>query len=814
MCENHFNKSVMLPMILTAVFLLSLSSLAFEVLLTRVFSISQWNHLSFMVISIALFGFAAAGTFLSLMDTFKKDWEQRLSASGPVKIFIILYTITAIGSFIFLNGIPLDYFKLPLEPVQIFYLLTAYLVLALPFFFAGLVISLAYAFIPERTGLVYFASMAGSACGAILPVPFLPLLGEGRFIIFAALIPLIIIPFQSPPANKIHMMTKLMPRGKRFALQASVLFILVISGLIVLMGGSTGINVTPSPYKDLSRILKFPDTRIFKTVTGLRGKFDNVQSPYIRFAPGLSLKFKGTLPEQEAIYKDGDTPFFIYKPHRQTDEWFSKFTLPYAGYMLARNPEHILLIQDGGGSGIPCVMASGARNITIVEQNPQIAQMVRKHYNIPVVNQNPKAFLARSDTHYDIIHIENWGSSLPGSDALTQGYLFTTESFSEYLNHLTENGILIMARKLLLPPADCVRLWAEAYESLRSLEFKNPEQHIAVLRNWSTFTLIVSVKPFNDMTALKDFAQNMNFDLVFLPGITKEMVNRFNRFDAPYYFSELNRLAEAYRSKTEKAYFETYPLDVAPQSDSRPFPGRFLKWSKLKALYKMTGSRFYSLFMSGELVVCVVFLQALVIAIFLLIVPVLTIKKQDKKPNISHMLYFLAVGTGFMFVELFFIKKYILIFGDPVISFTVVLTGILIFSGLGGYCSQRIGPGGLRNVLIALIAVLVLVFLGLDSMIRGILGFSKILQYALAILLLILPCFLVGFPFPLGMRYLLNRPAQRAYAWTANGCASVLASVLSAQIALSLGIPIIILFAAAAYLLAFLISNTKTIGQK
>ena len=799
-------------MTLASVFLLSLSSLALEVLLTRVFSISQWNHLSFMVISIALFGFAAAGTFLNIIDTRKKDWEKRLSSSGPVKFFIILYTVTAIGSFMVLNRIPLDYFRLPLEPVQIFYLFTAYLLLSLPFFFAGLVISLAYAFIPEKTGFVYFASMAGSACGAIIPVPFLPLLGEGRFIILAALIPLIILPFERPPANKIHTKTKTTSRGKRFALQASGLFIVIIAGLLVSMGDGIGIKVNPSPYKDLSRVLKFPDTRIFETVTGLRGRFDSVQSPYIRFAPGLSLKFKDILPKQWAIYKDGDTPFFGYKLQLQKDEWFSRFTLPYAGYMLAPNPEHILLIQDGGGSGIPCAMACGACNITIVEQKPQIAHMVRKNYNIPVVNQNPRAFMARSDNHYDIIHIENWGSSLPGSDALTQGYLFTTSSFSVYLNHLTENGILIMARKLLLPPADSIRLWAGAYESLRSLEFENPEQHIAVLRNWSTFTLIVSVKPFNDMAVLKDFAQNMNFDLVFLPDITKEMVNRFNIFDAPYYFFEINRLAEAYRSGTEKAYFETYPLDVAPQSDSRPFPGRFLKWSKLKALYKMTGSRFYSLFMSGELVVYVVFLQALVIAIFLLMLPVFTIKKQDKKSNISHILYFLAVGAGFMFVELFFIKKYIFIFGDPVISFTMVLTGVLVFSGLGGYCSQRIGPGGLRYVLIALIAVLIFIFLGLDPMIHRILGLSKILQYTLATLLLILPGFLVGLPFPLGMRYLLNRPAQRAYAWTANGCASVLTSIISAQIALSLGIPIIILCAAAAYLVAFFISNTKTIG--
>jgi hypothetical protein len=799
-------------MILTAVFLLSLSSLALEVLLTRVFSISQWNHLSFMVISIALFGFAAAGTFLNIMDTRKKDWEKRLSAGGPVKIFIILYTVTAMGSFMVLNQIPLDYFRLPLEPVQIFYLLTAYLLLSLPFFFAGLVISLAYAFIPEKSGFVYFASMAGSACGAIIPFPFLPLLGEGRFIVLTALIPLIIVLFEKPPTNNIPAVTKNIPRGKRFALQASVLLIVLIAGLIVSMGNSIGIKVNPSPYKDLSRVLQFPDTRIFETVTGLRGRFDSVQSPYIRFAPGLSLKFKGILPEQWAIYKDGDTPFFIYKLQLQKEEGFSRFTLPYAGYMLVPNPEHILLIQDGGGSAIPCAMASGAPNITVVEQKPKIAHIVRNRYNIPVVNQTPRAFMAQSGKHYDIIHIENWGSSLPGSDALTQGYLFTTESFSEYLTHLTENGILILARKLLLPPADSIRLWAVAYESLKSLEFKNPERHIAVLRNWSTFTLIVSVKPFNDTAVLKDFARSMNFDLVFLPGITKEMVNRFNIFDAPYHFFEIKTLAEAYRSGTEKAYFKSYPIDVAPQPDNRPFPGRFLKWNRLKSLYKITGSRFYSLFMSGEIVVCVVFLEALVITVFLLLVPVFTIKKSDKKPNISLLLYFLAVGGGFMFVELFFIKKYIFIFGDPVISFTVVLTGILVFSGFGGYCSQRIGPGGLRYALIALIAVLIFIFLGLDPMIHGILGLSKILQYALAILLLILPCFLVGLPFPLGMRYLLNRPAQRAYAWTANGCSSVLASVLSAQIALSLGIPIIILCAATAYFVAFLITNIKTIG--
>ncbi len=159
-----------------------------------------------------------------------------------------------------------------------------------------------------------------------------------------------------------------------------------------------------------------------------------------------------------------------------------------------------------------------------------------------------------------------------------------------------------------------------------------------------------------------------------------------------------------------------------------------------------------------------------------------------------------------MFVELFFIKKYILIFGDPVVSFTVVISGILIFSGIGGFFSQRLGHKSLRCAIIVLFAFLILIFLGFDTIIHRILGFSGIFQYIVPILLLMPLGFLVGFPFPLGMRYLLKSPGQRAHAWTANGCASVLTSILAAQIALSIGINAIIACAASAYFLAFLVS--------
>ncbi|MFH1992737.1 MAG: hypothetical protein ABIK98_10120 [Pseudomonadota bacterium] len=795
-------------MTLAAVFLLSLSALMFEVLLTRVFSIAQWNHLSFMVISIALFGLAASGTVLNILDTRQQGCGKKLAAIVPTTTIIILYSISAITAFVVLNRIPLDYFRLPLEPVQTLYLLSAYLLLSLPFFFTGLVVSVAYAYFPEKTGLIYFASMAGSACGAILPVPLLPFCGEGRLVIFAALIPLILVPFGKPASLEKQPPPSRAFRRKRFALQISALGIFLVAGLIASSNGST-IAVRPSPYKGLSQMLQFPDTRITATTSGIRGRIDTVQSPYVRFAPGLSLKFTDTLPGQGIMFKDGDDPFVLYSLRHPADRRFTGFTLPYAGYLLAPNPENLLLILHGaGGLGIPCALASGAKEIIIVQEHPQIARVLQQHYGIPVINQSPRMFLARSDKRFDIIHVENWGATLPGSAALTQEYLFTVEAFTQYLKHLKTDGILIIARKLLLPPSDSIRMWASAYESLRSIGIERPEHHIAMLRNWNTYTLMVSARPLPDTKMLAEFARNRNFDWIYLEGLARRSANQFNKFEAPFHFLEINRLAQAYRSGTENDYFKAYLLDISPQTDNRPFPGRFLKWTKLKTLYQSTGSRFYALFMSGEIVVAVVFVEALAVSALLLVLPLAAIPKESQKPNFIHILYFLAVGVGYMFVELFFIKKYIYIFGDPVVSFTVVLTVILVSSGFGGYWSRNIGPCGLRNALLALIVVLTLIFFGFDLLVHRIIGLSTVFRYLTAILLLIPAGFLAGLPFPLGMRYLFKSPGERAYAWAANGCASVLTSIACAQIALSLGIHTIIACAAAAYLLAFISAKT------
>ncbi|MBT8358284.1 MAG: hypothetical protein KJO61_10995, partial [Deltaproteobacteria bacterium] len=448
----------------------------------------------------------------------------------------------------------------------------------------------------------------------------------------------------------------------------------------------------------------------------------------------------------------------------------------------------------------------GAKEITVIEQNPEMAKTVQQHYNLFVINQNPRSFLARSNKRFDIIHVENWGSSIPDMAALTQEHLLTIDAVIQYLTHLSDHGIIIISRKLLLPPADSIRLWSVAYKSLKSLGINSPEQHIIILRNWDTFTLIISLNPVEkkQIDVIKKFTKNLNFDLVYFPGISTDMTNIFNIFDKPYHFLEISRLEKAYQSGKEKNFFRSYYLDVSPQTDNRPFPSRFLKWSAFSKFFKSKGSRLYSILMSGEIIVSVVFVEALVISIFLLVIPLVAFTQKKKKPLKSNIFFFLSVGAGFIFLELFFIKKYILLFGNPTVSFAIVVSEILVFSAFGGYCSQRINPNHFKSILIVLIFVLIVILVSFDSIIYYILVFSSFPRFLLASILLFPAGFLAGLPFSLGMRYLLKSPVERAYAWSANGCTSVLASILSAQIAISSGISIILICSVLSYILAFL----------
>ena len=789
-------------MLLTAIFIVSFSTLAFEVLLTRVFAIGQWNHLSFMVISIALFGFGASGTFLSLSEVFNETRRWQWADPLPLSVLLFLFSVGAISSFLAVNHMPLDYFRLPVEPVQSLYLLSAYLGLAFPFFVSGLIVAIGYATAPERTGFVYFASMAGSAIGALVPVLALPYLGEGKLIILAAAIPL--IPAAAAARKKVpqsHPFSADYRTVRKLIAGCSLASMAIVVLLLTTVNPSL-IRVMPSPYKALGQILQFPDTRVLQSDSSIRGRIDHVKTPYVRFAPGLSLKYTQDLPRQKVIYKDGDNPLVLYDLSPKEISRFAASMLSFSGYWLKPKPADVLIIQQGGGSAVPCALAADASSITVIEQNQSVAERLHRNYpDLQVINHEPRIFLAQNENRYDIIQIENWGTTLPGTAALNQEHIFTLAAFGEYWRHLKAAGIISISRKLLLPPSDSLRLWSTAYDALRSNSVRHPHEHLAMIRNFDTFTLLIS-KSTIDSSGIIEFANSKNFDLVFLSGMNPGMANRYHVFPKPFHHLEINRLLDAWQDGRQSEFFAQYLLDVKPQSDRRPFPGRFMKWPRVKQLYDSLGNRFYALILSGEIVVAVVFGEALLLTLILLVLPVVFITRKINRPTFSQTAFFLGIGAGFMFIELHLIKFFILIFGDPTISFAMVVSAILISSSLGGlYCQVRTTLN-IRLALLIMICGLLFVTIGLELLADSLLNLSKVWRYLIALILISPVGFFMGMPFPLGMRYLLEKPVHRAYAWSVNGCASVLSSIVAAQLAISVGIPTIAIAGISGYLVA------------
>ena len=776
-----------------AVFLISVSAILFEIMLARFFSISQWNHLAFMIISMALFGFAAGGTLLSVRGTSDTPAHPETAAKQVCRD-LLLYASSTLACFLMLNRMPLDYMELPANYLQIVFILTACLLIAVPFFYAGTVISRAYMTMPEKTGRIYFFNMAGSGLGAFAAFFLLPLMDEGRLIALAAILPL---PLLLPIAKT--------QKSRHFNIWISALGSLLAAGGLFLMAANPHLlHISPSPYKSLSQLLLFPDTTITHEQTGLRGRVEIVDSPYIRFAPGLSLKFNSALPQQRAAFVDGDNRLVFPASFSERSFHYQRNTLAYAGYLVPAKLGNVLVIQNSGGAAVACAFSAGPEKLQVLEKNPTLSDLLAAAYPIRVSSENPRSFLNNCPDLFDVIHIESWGASLPGAAALTQDYSYTTDAFRLYLSRLNRNGVVVVSRRLLLPPSNMLRMCAAACEALLSHGAVPLENHLAIVRNWDTFVMLVSRDPLQNMEAVSAYAENRNFDLVWPQTIDSPLLNRFNAFEEPFHFLGIRELLAAYNAGRQHRFFNQYPLDVTPQSDDRPFPDKFFKWRKGPAIHKMTGSRLYSLLLSGEIVVPAVLGAALLTALFLLFLPCFAVRTRPATIALVPSLYFLAVGAGFILAELFFIHYYTLAFGDPVLSFAAVLASLLVFSGAGGRVSLHLNPRGIRPVILILTALLCMLGIAAEHALPVMVALSAPWRQALAIGLLLPAGLLLGMPFPLGMRHLLKRPRHRAYAWSINGCASVVASVAAVQLGLSAGLKTILWAAAAAYAIAWL----------
>ena len=787
---------------LFAIFLVSVAALGYEILLMRALSIVQWHHFAYMIISLALLGYGASGTFIAV---FHRRLEQHF---GPAFVVgALLFSAAIIGCFALGQQVPFNALEIVWDHRQLLWLAATYLVYFLPFFFAASCIGLAFTFRRAWISRIYFADLLGAGLGAVAITGMLfVLMPQDAVRVLATLAALAGVLGATPMAAR---------RGWLLLAAACT----AIGGIAV---PERWLALHPSDYKGLSQALRVVDARAIHVSSSPLGLLAVVESPTVPFhyAPGLSLATGYIPPAQLGVFTDGDSMSAITRYDGDLGKLGFLGDLTAAlPYHLLQQPE-VLVLGAGGGADVLLALYHRARGVDAVELDPNMVDLVRETYSdfaghlyedrrVHIHIREARGFVVRSGRRWDLIQIgvlESFGAAGAGVQSLNENYLYTVEGLQQYIGHLRPDGMLSITRWLHLPPRDSLKLFATAVEALRATGVAEPGARLAMIRSWNTSTLIVKAGALlpGEIAALRDFARLHSFDVVWYPGMSDSEANRFNRIERPY----LHEAAVALLGEQAGEFLERYKFDVAPATDDRPYFFHFFKWSSLQEVLALRKRGGAGLIEWGYLVLVATLVQAVLAGLLLILLPLTWIKRRWPAGTGARMgAYFFLLGLAFLFVEMAFIQKFILFLSHPLYSVAVVLSSFLVFAGLGSATSGRVALRSPVGVIVAVIAAIILSYLVfLPTVFEQFMGAPDLQRAVLAVLLIAPLAFCMGMPFPLG----LNRLAQGApefipWAWGINGFASVVSATLATLLAIEFGFVAVLLTALSFYIAAALV---------
>ncbi len=792
--------------------LISAAALAYEVLLVRLFSIIQWHQFAFMIISVALLGYGAGGSFLSL-------WAARLETrfGAAFALQAALFGISTIPCFLAAQALHFNPLEALWDPGQGFRLGGIYLLLCLPFAFAACCIGLALGHYRERLHYVYACDLVGASCGAMGVMGLLYLVFPGTALKAVALLGLLAA------------LIACRGLGSRWGVAALVL---AIAGLLVLPEGC--VRPEPLPYKGLPQALEILGTRVITERSSPLGILQVIESPEVPFrhAPGLSLNAPAEPPEQLGLFQDADGMSAItrYRGDRAT--------LAYLDYLPSALPYHlldrptVLVLGAGGGAGVLQAVHHRARGIDAIELNPEIIALLREDFReytggildrpeVRVHSADARGFVAGTSERFDLIELallDAAGASAAGLQASSANYLYTVEALGAYLRRLTPGGILAITRTVTLPPRDGLKLFAMAVSALEAEREQEPARRLAWIRGFKTHTLLLRNGVFEaeDRTRIRDFCRDRSFDIAFLADASAAESDRYNRLGQPYFFEG----AKALLGPERQDFVRRYKFDISPATDDRPYFFQFFKWPLLREAVAMRGAGGVSLLELGYPVILATLCQSVFLSAALILAP-LGVRRwrgliAGSGPGLPLrvVVVFGAIGLGFMFIEMAFIQKLGLTLGHPLLAVAVALSGFLVFAGLGSATMRREG----RPTRLAMAwPIAGIVVLGVSYLVAlsGIFAWTSShgmwLKAALALLLIAPLGFCMGKPFPTALALLGHRaPALIPWAYGINACASVIGAVLAMLCAIHLGLSALLALALGCYLVALMAYSTMT----
>ncbi len=805
------------------IFLISTGILALQILQTRIFSFTLWHHLAYMVITVALMGMAASGTWLSISKKRYKNPYRFLSFCS------LAFSVTTMISLAFATRIPLDTYMAD-KTTQFGYVFLYYMILIFPYFFAGATISFIFKLIKEHVNIYYLSNLAGSALGGVLILPVMEQLGgEGAVFIVA---------FLGLGASVLFSLEK-----KDFPfLGATALLVGIVAVLYPFRMEVLPVQAPESKAIGMGKSVD-PDQKILYTKWDRVARidvFENKKSrEFFNYYPELENKIITIDGDAYTLLYDFPTPIknnMVYDDPAKFYKNYPKIgqSLYSTAYFIHESPS-VLVVGLGGGTDIITGLYHNASSITGVEINKAMIEVTDQKFSdfigepyrdprVSIVHSEGRSFIRRGKEKYDIIQmsgVDTWTALATGAYVLSESYIYTTNAMHEYFESLDEDGTLSIIRWLFWPPREMLRLCTHAAYVLKEMGVKNPERNIVIVGDGHLASILIKKRAFT-WSELRDIEDSVmkspSNRIIYAPGFSASH-SYYEPIFKNHGISSLkgsklldmsfNDFFEALRKGEENEFINNYPYNITPVNDDKPFFFKYYRWEHIFSGDTGQGGSLVDSMPIGLLVLGLSLIQAIFFSFLLIIAPLFFMGKKEKTFSpLNQIVYFFMIGTGFMFIEIPIIQQFVLFLGNPADAIAITIMILLLSTGIGALISKKIlilfGEKIIYRVLMVLFPLIVLFYAWfIPHFTIMFLHRTYLIRVLFSILALTPLGLFLGQFFPTGMVIVGEKNSSFIpWAYAINGVASVLASISSILLAMAYGFTFVFTMAAFCYFAA------------
>ena len=780
----------------------SLVGISYEIALTRYFAIANWSEYGYWVISIAMLGLSASGVILSIF----KNWI--LPRSQQVLAFIpsLLMISAALG---FYAATLIDFNPLELQNsllwVRQLSNIGKYYLSFFPFFFlTGTYIGVYFLNFQDEIPTIYAADLIGAGLGALLILGMMVYVHP--FYLVSALVPLLAA----------VSLVNVFKEKKSFLIKLGVVVIFVICETLLIKFNKSHFN----EYKSIFAPLQVADNRVLSELKSPKGYYlvlDNFTERVDVDISNNSGAFNISNPPQTlGLYKDGNRLTSL--PKSMEDVSYVDASLDSIPYKITTRPR-VQLIGTKGGFRIEEAVRLGAESVLALEPDSILYEFIQKTMRERGIKVNSKAvFLNRSTGEikqtFDILDI----SSEFLDQSFSNRYSFTAEAFQNYFEMLSDEGLISIPVSIREFSAYAVKVLNTVRWALDRLKIEEVEKRIIIYRSAWGARILVSKVPFTEkkIEQLRSLCDQLSFDVSYFPNIDPNKIDIWNElplvsFQTRQVLSDPEKPADALMDMAVKIFKspetsrENIFFNLEPITLDRPFFYGILKLTKLHKIIKQIA--ILPREEIGFLINLAILTQAVVLAVLVLFLPLIRWRNCLPKKSIviKSVLYFASLGLGFLFLEIMLIEKASFFLNDPTSALTLVLTGMLMFSGMGSYWAGHHLSQPFKTLRIAALIILLwitLSYFALDWILLELMSLSFFVKCILFIVWIAPLSIALGIPFPLGLyQFRKERDAFLPWAWSLNGAFSVLATPLANILGISCGYGVVLILSGFLYFL-------------